>query len=155
MRRALVLFFSLALSTWWACRSRRLSLSGSSHPRYRHNHKGQCLLFAALQVASCTFAHSHIHVSTVVTVQRTTICLVNKGVSRLLLQNQTFLTKVRAAYTDSLSGGQLTMKGYMKFLKEFRVVPQLCTLEQAQHVFELVNMCDEYVHLGGVVVAVW
>jgi hypothetical protein len=30
--------------------------------------------------------------------QRSTICLVNKGVSRLLLQNQGFLSKIRAAY---------------------------------------------------------
>jgi hypothetical protein len=29
--------------------------------------------------------------------QRSTICLVNKGVSRLLLQNQGFLSKIRAA----------------------------------------------------------
>jgi hypothetical protein len=79
-------------------------------------------------------------------VQKTTICLVNKGVSRLLLQNQTFLTKVRSAYQNaSKSQVNMDLAGYLQFLTEFDVVPTLCTRAQAQNVFELVNLCEEYV----------
>ena len=83
-------------------------------------------------------------------VQKTTICLVNKGVSRLLLQNQTFLSKIRFAYADKETRVKLSLPSYLLLLTEFDVVPTLCTREQAESVFELVNVCDEYV--GGVVV---
>ena len=42
-------------------------------------------------------------------VQTTTICLVNRNVSRVLLQNSTFLTGIRAGYSHQVSGGDVAM----------------------------------------------
>ena len=47
----------------------------------------------AFALVRLVYAYVYVYVC----VQRSTICLINKGVSRLLLQNQGFLSKIRAA----------------------------------------------------------
>jgi hypothetical protein len=46
---------------------------------------------------------------------------------------------------DAASSSKLDLARYLQFLTEFNVIPALCTQAQAEKVFELVNMCDEYV----------
>lgn len=81
----------------------------------------------------------------------TTICLLNKQVSRVLLQNQTFMTTVRSVYSGgggayspgSLAGLNMTKEQMHAFAKDFSVVPQLCSAAQLDAVFDAVNSCQD------------
>jgi hypothetical protein len=75
-------------------------------------------------------------------VQTTTICLLNKQVSRVLLQNQTFLTAIRSVYTTTTQA-EMTQQGFTSFALDFHIVPELCTPAQLLAVFDSVNSCEE------------
>lgn len=85
----------------------------------------------------------------------TTICLLNKQVSRVLLQNQTFMTTVRSEYCvpdgtpsgalspSSLAGLSMPRDKVHAFARDFSVVPQLCSARQLDAVFDSVNNCQD------------
>ena len=46
-----------------------------------------------------------------------TVCLLNKQLARMLLKNQTFLSKVRNAYCGPSDGAGISFSGFMNLVK--------------------------------------
>jgi hypothetical protein len=69
--------------------------------------------------------------------QTTTVCIVNRAVTRILIQNQGFMSQIRTEY---MTGDIMSNDDFVRLSRDFSITPSLCKESDVQDVLDACHM---------------